>query len=237
MSRNPFGRPVILSSSVNGPSDRLAQRLTQHRPTGFADGRQRRGRPLTRAALPQLSHEQTMHQQHEIHVPGLAFAAAQLTVAHAQEWLAVPMKGLRARPAMAVDAQGAGHFPEGTVGDQHFHRLLAIPAFPQNNQTHRMVYFGNPDCLGEIPIALLPHLHWPAVVRRKEGRHFGSVQFLALEPDLAIELQVADIPPLVVMNMVQGGGAGEIAAKRKIARNALRDDPIHPLAKQLSYDP
>jgi hypothetical protein len=36
-----------------------------------------------------LGHEQTVHQQHEIHVPGLAFAAAQLTVAHAQALLAV----------------------------------------------------------------------------------------------------------------------------------------------------
>jgi hypothetical protein len=35
------------------------------------------------------------------------------------------------------------------------------------------------------------------------------------------------------MNVVQGGGTGEITIERKIAGNPLGHDPIHQLSKQL----
>ena len=40
------------------PGERCAQALPEHRPTGFADGRQPMERPFLRTAVPQLAHEQ-----------------------------------------------------------------------------------------------------------------------------------------------------------------------------------
>src|SRR5919106_2159943 len=91
--------PAVRSRSLDGPYDRFAQGFPQYGPTGFANGRQHPMRPLTRTALPQLGHQQTVHQHDEIHMPGLALAVAQLTIPHAQLLLTVPMKGLSACPA------------------------------------------------------------------------------------------------------------------------------------------
>src|SRR5262249_50750085 len=99
MSFDPVWVPAVQRCALNRPRDRFPKSLAQHGATGFADGRQRRGSPRTRTALVQLGHEQTMHQQHEVAMPRLALAAAQLTVAQAQMLLAVPMQSLRACPA------------------------------------------------------------------------------------------------------------------------------------------
>ena len=111
MSFDSIGEPAIQRCSLNRPRDGFPECLAQHGATGFADGRQRLGGPGTRTALAQLSHKQTMHQQHEVEMPRLALAAAQLTVAQAQVLLAVPMQGLRPCPPLPVAAQHAGHFP------------------------------------------------------------------------------------------------------------------------------
>src|SRR5712691_2347889 len=105
MSLNPVRLPTIECCSFNRPRDRFPQRFAQYCPTGFANGHQRLGGPRTRTALAQLGHEQTMHQQHEIEMPRLALAAAQLTVTQAQMLLAVPMQGFRPCPALSVAAQ------------------------------------------------------------------------------------------------------------------------------------
>ena len=110
--------PAIQCRPLNRPRDRLAQGFAQDCPTGLADGRQRLGGPCPRTALAQLSHEQTVHQQHEVEMPRLALAAAQLTVAQAQMLLAVPMQGLRACPALPIAAQHPGDFPVGLIGNQ-----------------------------------------------------------------------------------------------------------------------
>ena len=76
--------PRLLGGLFDGPADRVAQTFPQHGSTGFADGRQLTKSPFLRTALLELAHEQTVRQHHEVHMPGLALAAAQLTISHAQ---------------------------------------------------------------------------------------------------------------------------------------------------------
>ena len=72
--------------------------------------------PGTRTALPHPYHEQTVRQHHEVHMPGLALAAAYLTVSHARMVLAVPMKGLGSRPAFAIHVQNTTDLPVHAIG-------------------------------------------------------------------------------------------------------------------------
>ena len=111
--------PGVFRHPLDGPRQRLAQRFPENRSTGFADGRQLLERPFIRMALPQRTHQEAVRQHDEVHVPGLALAVAQLTVPHAQLLLAIPMKGLRACPAVPVAAHDATGFPRGAVRDQH----------------------------------------------------------------------------------------------------------------------
>ena len=78
MSLDLIRLPTIEGSSFDRPRDCFPQCFAQHGATGFANGRQRFRGPRTRTTLPQLTHEQTMHQQHEVEVPRLALSAAHL---------------------------------------------------------------------------------------------------------------------------------------------------------------
>jgi len=57
-----------------------------------SDGRQTFPCPLTRTALPQLTHQDAVRQEDQVHVAGLTTAVPDLTFAHAQMLLAVPIK-------------------------------------------------------------------------------------------------------------------------------------------------
>jgi hypothetical protein len=61
---------------LNNPAKGGAERLAKHRSAGFADGLQTAERPFARTVLPQLTHEKTVRQHHQVHVPGLALAVA-----------------------------------------------------------------------------------------------------------------------------------------------------------------
>src|SRR5260221_13265411 len=91
--------PFESGDLLDRPGERRTQGLPAHRPTGFADGHQPMECPLLRTALLQLAHEQTVRQHDQVHVPGLALDVTQLAVAQPELLLAVPMEGLRARPA------------------------------------------------------------------------------------------------------------------------------------------
>src|SRR3954447_6153670 len=124
MSHDPFSTPLEFRGVVHGPNQGLAQGLPCDRSTGLADGRQLLEGPFIRMALPQLFHQQTVRQHDEVHVPGLALAVTQLTVAHAQLLLAIPMKGLCARPTMPVGPYDPTGLPLDTIADQDNPSLL-----------------------------------------------------------------------------------------------------------------
>ena len=92
--------------------------------TGLADGRQPFDRPFFRAVRCQLSHQQTVRQHHQVHVPRLALAAAKLTVSHAQLLFPVAVKGFRAGPTITIRLENAIDFPTSAVGDEHLGQLF-----------------------------------------------------------------------------------------------------------------
>lgn len=75
---------AIVSDLFDGPREGCAQRFRGDGATRLADGRQSLDRPFLEDGLPKLSHKQTVRQHHQIHVPRLALAAAELTGSQAQ---------------------------------------------------------------------------------------------------------------------------------------------------------
>lgn len=97
-----------------------------YRHTGLAYGRQAFLCPLTRTALPQLTHKNTVRQEdHHIHVAGLATAFPKLTVAHAQMPLAVPMEALYASPATTINPQYPCDLPMDTIADENLFSIFS----------------------------------------------------------------------------------------------------------------
>ncbi|NKB65597.1 MAG: hypothetical protein GKR89_00925, partial [Candidatus Latescibacteria bacterium] len=102
MVHNLCDLPFSIRCLLNGPGQRLAQDLFGNGSTGLADGRQPFLRPRTRTAGVHLGHEQTVHYDYEVCVPGQALACTQLTVTQTQMLLAVPVKGFGAGPTLPI---------------------------------------------------------------------------------------------------------------------------------------
>jgi hypothetical protein len=104
--------PLVVTHFVHNPVNQLFEKLGFDRSTGFADGPQHLPSPVLRTTLVQGVHEKTVRCADEIHVAGLPFAVAHLTISQSQLLLAVPMERLSSCPAMALDEQHPNHFPE-----------------------------------------------------------------------------------------------------------------------------
>ncbi len=75
----------------DGPSQGLAQDLTSDAAAGLADGHQANMSPIEGTVMLQVAHEGGIRQDDEVHVPGLAHPVPELTRAHAQMLLPVPI--------------------------------------------------------------------------------------------------------------------------------------------------
>src|SRR6266496_5949960 len=120
--RLDLGQTLALCDLLDHPSDRFAQGFAEDCPTGLANGRQACVSPFLRTVVLQVTHQSAVRQEHETHVPCLALAAPELTRAHAQMLLPVPMKGLRSCPALAIDLEDPMHFPIRPIRDQNLAR-------------------------------------------------------------------------------------------------------------------
>ena len=119
----------------------------------------------------------------------------QLTVAQPELLLAVPMKGLRARPAMPVNPHDPTHLPGDPVGHQDLHgsRIVSIP--PHDHDPDLVIHLRDAHRHGEVPLPLVADPHLLAVPRRDRGRQFVGLDDLPLPLQLAVALQVADVAP------------------------------------------
>src|SRR5215208_6075384 len=131
-----FIGPLPSRDLLDRPRERRAQVLPDHRPTGLADGHQPMQRPFLRTALLQLAHEQTVRQHDQVHVPGLALDITQLTITQPELLLAVPMKGLRARPAIAVRPYDPTHLPGDPIRHQDLDALRVMTIPPQDHDPY-----------------------------------------------------------------------------------------------------
>src|SRR5436189_5276716 len=106
-----IGQTLPLLDLLDHPRNRFAQGLTKHGATGLADGRQACLSPFLRTVVPQLGHQGAVRQEYEIHVPCLALALPELTIAHAEMLLPVPLEGVGSCPACAICLEDAMHLP------------------------------------------------------------------------------------------------------------------------------
>src|SRR5689334_12293495 len=227
-----IGQTHTLLSLLDGPGERLPKRLTCDRTTGLADGHQAHMSPIERAVVLQLAHQSAVHHHDEIHVPGLAHSVTQLTLAHAQMLLSVPVVGLRPSPASLVDLQDTMGFPMDAIGDQHLARLFGVGGLPQHQQTHWMVDFWEANSLCEIPLGMTADRKFGAHERAKRRDPRAHRRILSADRDSAIELQVANVATAVPLDMVHNRPVGEIAIEGEVARNTFSDDPINQLLRQ-----
>jgi hypothetical protein len=139
---------------LNGPGERLAQRLAGDGTTGLADGHQACLSPVEGAVVLQLAHQSAVHEHDEIHVPGLAQSVTHLAIAHAQMLLPVPMIGLCPGPAPSIQLEDMMRFPIYTVGDQHLARLAGLGTRPQHQDAHQVIDLRDVHGLGKVPLGV-----------------------------------------------------------------------------------
>lgn len=225
--RFDLGQTLALCDLLDHPGDRFAQGFAEDCPTGLADGRQARVSPFLRTVVFQMTHQSAVRQEYEIHVPGLALAAPELTRAHAQMLLPVPMEGLGSCPALPIHLEDAMHFPIRSIRDQNLARFSIALLLPQHDDPYRVVDAGNTDTLGKVPLdfavdgAFLP-TQWS-----KLG--FGPLagfDVLPIHRDRPVELQVADIVATLGFDMVEDLGGRKVAVEGEIAGNVLLEHPI-----------
>jgi len=228
----------IIGDLNDGPLEGCAQGLGVHCAAGLADGRQPLASPLLGTALPEFDHQEAVRQHHQVHVPCLALATAQLTVSHAQLLFAVPMEGLGACPATTITAHNARCFPGRPIGNQDLRGAGIATILPQDQNPHGMIYIRHPYGAGEVPLPHIATAKFFTVFARNRCGKILRFTFPAFEPQFAIELQVTDIPSrptgliLLAVDVIQVLGAGKIAIKREYSGNLPFAHPVDQVAKQ-----
>ena len=96
-------------------------------------------RPFHCTVVLHVTHQGGIRQDDQMHVPCLAIAVSELTRAHTQVLLPVPVEGLCPGPASLVALKDAMRFPVSPVGDQDFPWLRSIGRRPQDQDPHRVV--------------------------------------------------------------------------------------------------
>jgi hypothetical protein len=229
-----FGHTEAFVRTLYDPFERLAQGFTEDLPTGLADGHQAYMSPFLRTVVLQLTHQSGVRQDDQMHVPGLAHAAPELTLAHAQMLLPVPMEGLGSCPALPVGLEDTMHFPIGPIGDQDLARFLSSFGCPQHHNPHRMVHVGQTNALGEIPLRASSHRDLLAASGQQlPCNPVAGFPLAPFDDDLAIGFQVAHIATLLGMHVVDDLGIGEVTIKRNITRDVLTDHPIDQFDAQV----
>ena len=227
MDFNTLKIPAVILDPVDHPGDRIAEGFSQHRHTGLAYGRQAFLCPLTRTALPQLVHQNAMRQEDHVQVPGLAPAVPELTVAHAQMLLAVPMEALCASPAATINPQYPRNLPMGAIADENLFRLFAFMFIPEDNHPDLMVHVGDANAFGEVPLPqTVDHHRFTSFGVDLAGQFIGS-DLLALENDLTVEFQVAYVGPVISVNMVEIFGAGEVTVEGEVTGDVSCYHPVN----------
>ena len=96
-----------------------------------------------------------------------------------------------------------------------------------------MVHIWNTDAFGKIPLLRIADADFFAILGRNLGSQFIGADVTAHKQNFTIELQIADVRPLVMMNVVQIGRIRKIAVKGEIAGDLLVDRPVHQPADEL----
>ena len=213
--------PTIFLYAIDHPGDCLTQRFSTYRTTGLPDGRQAFERPRTRTALPHLMHEQAVRQEDQIHVAGLPEAFPQLTVTHAQLLLAVPVEALRASPAASIRDEDATNLPVCSIAHKHLSGFRTIASSPQDYDAYTMINTRYPNTLGEVPLLLPIDYDGLSIVRSNLLSKFFGFDLPPLEDEVAVEFQIADITPIMLVNVVEILRMSKPTVECKISRDVV----------------
>jgi hypothetical protein len=224
--------PTIDLSAFYHPLQGLAETLLEYRSAGLSDGRQTLQCPLTRMALLQLRHQETVRQEDQVHVAGLATAIPKLAFTHAQMLLAIPMEAFCACPTIAVYTKDTSHFPSRPVGDQCLSGFSVVTFLPKNDNTNFVIDTRNTNADRKVPLAIFTDLDELAVLGIDLSGQFMDVQFLALEDNLAVELQITDIVACQAVDMVQVVLVGEPTIKGEVAGDVVGNAPVDQVPKE-----
>jgi len=228
-----FGRTHPVLGMFDCPGQGFAERFTRDAATGLADGHQACVIPIQGAVVPQLTHESGVHQHDEVHVPGLAHPVAELTIAHAQVLLPVPIIGLGSGPTSLVDLQNAVGFPMGSVRHQHFAWLLGVGLRPEEQQAHRMIHLRDAHRCGEIPWRMAADGKLRAHERPERLEPRTHRRLRSADDDRAVERQVTDVGALGAVDVIHDRCVGEVTVAGEITGDGLGDHPINQFRGQI----
>src|SRR6266571_4296801 len=89
---------------------------------------------------------------------------------------------------------------------------------------------GKTDGLGKVPLGAPTHRDLLAAGRQQVTRNpVAGLPLAPLDDDRAIGFQVADIGPVLGVDVVDDLGIGEVAVESKVTWDGLADDPIDQL--------
>lgn len=218
---------------LDRPNQRFTKRFASDGAAGLPDGRQVLVSPIKGTVVLQLAHQSGVHEYDQMHVPGLAQAVSQLTLAHPQLLLSVTMKGLRPRPASLVDFQHVVCFPVRSVGDQDFTRSLCVSLTPQYQNAHAMFDIGQAYALGAIPLGVTCDREFGSHEWRERFGPRAHFQRRLANLNHAIGFEITNIRPTSCLNVIENRSVGKIAIKGEIARYVFSYYPVDQVDTEL----
>ena len=228
----------IFVNLSHGPCECSSEDFIGNGATCLTDSRQPLQSPFLRSAIFELLHQESVHQHHQVHIPGLALAAAQLTRSHAQLLCAVAVKGFCAGPTITVRLENPIDFPSSAVRDQSLREFLVTTVVPNQDYSHWMLHLRQAYCSGEVPLTRIATPQLTAPVPLNRSSELVRPNALTTHFQFAIGFQIAHVGPrlslqiFLLVNVVETLCAGNIAVKCEIAGNVTLANPMDKLAEQ-----
>jgi len=144
---------MVLGELGHHPGDQLRQAGALDCPTGCADGRPPRPRPVLRTALVARTPQQPVRWADESPVAGLPRAVAPLALSQAPRRLPVPRPRLGVGPAVPRHPPQAPHLPPPPIPPPGFARLGLGALLPTQAPPSRRGAIGPPPLLPAGPRA------------------------------------------------------------------------------------
>ena len=235
---------------LHDPADQIPNRFLQQRTATLANRRQFHASPVTHTRFIQFPYQKTVRQEHAVRVSGLTHAVPKLTISQSLKkktrLLSVSVRipeiqRLRARPTTAIRCDDPLRVPVNLVRNENLSRLCVVFVPPQDHDADLVVDIRHRHADGQMPLLDPVDRHRLAVARRDRLRKFHRLLLDALERQLAIELQVADVAAsrsvlvFQAVDVVLDRGTRVKAVEGEVAGNVLLVTPVYQFNGQLGH--
>ncbi len=222
-------------------ADHRSDRVPKQRTTTLADRRPFHASPVTHTRFIQFPYQKTVRQpclleRGHVRVAGLPKVSAKLTISQS------PKKKTRLL-SVSVRIPEIQRFRATPTTAIRRHDALGIPMNPIRHQylSRPLIHVGHFDAHAQIPLLHPVDRQRLAVPRRNRRRELLHLLLDALEDDLAIELQVADVtairPVLVfqIVDVILNFRTGIKTVEGELAQHALGVTEVDQLDRQLGH--